>query len=124
MHDWPHFTRAELRCPLTDQCVMNEAFMARLVCLRQALGAPMVVTSGYRSTAHNRRIGGAPGSAHLDGRAVDVLMSGEGAFQLVKLAFEHGFSGVGLKQHGDWERRFVHLDDASHNRRPRLWTYG
>lgn len=103
---------------------MKESFMIRLVTLRQAFGEPMVVTSGYRSREYNSQIGGAPGSAHIEGRAVDVLMAGEGAFHLVKLALEHGFTGIGLRQHGDWDRRFVHLDDASHHRRPRLWTYG
>ena len=123
MEDWPYFTRAEFACPLTDGCAMREDFMARLVALREEFGRPMVVTSGYRSPEHNEQIGGAQNSAHMDGRAVDVLMAGEHAFQLVKRALEHGFTGIGLKQHGPFEKRFVHLDDAAHEGRPRVWTY-
>lgn len=33
---------------------------------------PIVITSGYRSVTHNRRVGGARNSNHLRGLAIDV----------------------------------------------------
>lgn len=40
--------------------------------LRKWFGGPIVVTSGFRSTAVNERVGGSNTSAHLDGLAVDI----------------------------------------------------
>ncbi len=45
---------------------------------------------------------------------------------LIALAHKHGFSGIGLRQHGDYKGRFVHLDDLSNatgRPRPWIWTY-
>ena len=46
--------------------------------LRLNLGCPIVVLSGYRSPAVNKRVGGAPTSAHLRGLAVDFTAPGFG----------------------------------------------
>lgn len=40
--------------------------------LREAWGAPIFVTSGYRSEALNRAVNGVPTSEHLYGRAADI----------------------------------------------------
>jgi hypothetical protein len=37
-------------------------------------GCDYKITSGRRSKAHNRRVGGAPKSMHLTGRALDVVV--------------------------------------------------
>lgn len=39
---------------------------------RERLGAPITINSGYRSEAINRAVGGAKGSQHTKGEAVDV----------------------------------------------------
>lgn len=36
-------------------------------------GAPIIVTSGYRSAFVNKIVGGSPTSAHMNGRAVDFI---------------------------------------------------
>ena len=41
--------------------------------LRQAWGQPIFVTSGYRSPALNRAVGGARNSQHLLGQAADIV---------------------------------------------------
>ena len=40
--------------------------------LREKWGAPIIVTSGYRSPALNRAVGGASGSQHTKGEAADI----------------------------------------------------
>lgn len=40
--------------------------------LREAWGAPIVVTSGYRSVRLNARVGGARSSQHVLGQAADI----------------------------------------------------
>lgn len=40
--------------------------------LREAWGKPIIVTSGYRSYAANKAVGGVATSSHLTGRAADI----------------------------------------------------
>ena len=44
--------------------------------LREHLGKPVRVTSGYRSAQVNTRIGGSKTSAHMTGEAVDIKVAG------------------------------------------------
>lgn len=44
--------------------------------LRDRLGRPVVVSSGYRSPAVNTAVGGALASAHMSGRAADITVPG------------------------------------------------
>lgn len=44
--------------------------------IRDMLGKPMIITSGYRNAAVNKLTGGADNSQHLKGQAVDFVVSG------------------------------------------------
>lgn len=44
--------------------------------LREHLNRPIVITSGYRSPALNRAIGGSSTSHHMQGRAADIIVPG------------------------------------------------
>lgn len=60
----------------------GEVEALRLLCvlilepLRDRLGVPLTITSGYRSPKLNAAIGGAMKSAHMSGRAADVKAKG------------------------------------------------
>lgn len=56
--------------------------------LREALGAPVIISrgGGFRSPAYNRHIGGSTGSQHTRGEAADLSSPGRSARQLVTLA--------------------------------------
>lgn len=45
---------------------------AQLEIIRVAWAGPIVVVSGFRTDAYNRRIGGALRSQHVEGRAADI----------------------------------------------------
>ena len=105
---------------------MNEGFMSKLEKLRIKFNEPMIITSGYRHPAHNMAIGGARYSAHVQGRAVDVLVMGKPALRLVRLALGYGRTGIGVAQRGAAVKRFIHLDDledSQENPRPWIWSY-
>lgn len=44
--------------------------------IREHFGVPIYITSGYRSAALNKKIGGARNSQHLTGEAIDIDMDG------------------------------------------------
>ena len=48
----------------------------RLELVRSLFGAPIHISSGYRSTAVNWLVGGVPDSAHITGYAVDFTVEG------------------------------------------------
>ena len=72
---WPNFSPAEIACRSTGTLLLNEAALNKLQALRSQLGKPMIVRSAYRSPEHNRAVGGAKASKHLEGIAFDIAMA-------------------------------------------------
>ncbi len=73
----PDFKVRELRCrDGTDTVMVDEALTVVLQCIREHFGKPVVITSGYRTAAHNAKVGGAKSSQHLLGRAADIRVQG------------------------------------------------
>jgi hypothetical protein len=56
--------------------------------LREKIGQPIFVTSGYRNHAMNRRVGGADASQHLNGEAADIISPGMSSQQIAEAARE------------------------------------
>ena len=70
-------------------------------------GKKMVVTSGYRSPSHNRRVNGAKRSMHMYCAAVDVQVPGVSKWELARLVRSlPGRGGVGTYCHTE----SVHID--------------
>ena len=66
---WPNFSPAEIACRGTGKLLVNEPALDKLQALRDRLGKPLIVRSAYRSPEHNRAVGGATRSKHMDGAA-------------------------------------------------------
>lgn len=87
--------------------------------MREALGFPLIVTSGYRCPDYNDKIASTGRNGpHTTGLAVDIAVSYHRARALLSEAPQR-FSGFGAKQHAEAAGRFVHLDLLE----PRFWTY-
>lgn len=94
----PNFTRKELECPCCQRCEMTDELLDKLQALRDRLGFPLIVTSGFRCLEHNKKVGGSPRSQHLKGNAVDIRVikfSSHTRHRLIKNAFSTGFKGIG-----------------------------
>ncbi len=78
--------------------------------LRDALGLPIHINSGYRSPAYNKKVGGAKNSQHLLGKAGDITVQGYTPFDIkakIESLIKQGKmknGGVGLYP------TFVHYD--------------
>lgn len=93
----PHFTLDELIAtqhrgidndpPLTVHANLKRTAML-LEAVRLRLGAPIIVSSGYRSPALNKAVGGQPSSQHLTGQAVDFICPGFGSPTTVASALQ------------------------------------
>ena len=73
----PDFKVRELRCrDGSDTVMVDEALVLLLQCIREHFGKAVTITSGYRTPAHNAKVGGAKSSQHLLGRAADIRVRG------------------------------------------------
>jgi hypothetical protein len=103
---WPNFSPAEIACRGTGKLLLNEAALDRLQALRAALAKPLIIRSAYRSPEHNRAVGGARASKHMEGIAFDVAMANHDPE-----AFEAAARAVGFQGFGFYPRSgFMHVD--------------
>jgi zinc D-Ala-D-Ala carboxypeptidase len=103
---WPSFSPAEIACRGTGAIKINTDAMDKLQTLRNRLGKPLIVRSGYRSPSHNKAVGGAKASKHMDGAAFDIAMSNHDP-----VAFEAAARAVGFLGFGFYPRSgFIHVD--------------
>ena len=119
-----NFSDEELRCKCCDENLMDEDFLEKLQEVRDKFGAVMHLSSGYRCPIWNEQVSksGRTGP-HTTGHAVDIKISGKNALRLINIALDCGMQGLGVKQHGEYAARFVHLDDLTDGVRPHIWSY-
>ena len=74
---------------------VDPELVRKLQQLRDRIGKPISITSGYRCPAHNAAVGGAAGSQHLLGKAADIVVQGMAPAQVADHAEAIGFGGIG-----------------------------
>lgn len=113
-----YFTKEEFRCPHCDVVIVSAFLIHKLNRVREALGLPMIVTSGYRCEHWNRQVGGKTNSAHRRGTAADIRCDTSSMrFSLIRLALEVGFTRIGVG------KDFVHLDVDETLLPKVIWVY-
>lgn len=110
-----YFTDKELACKCCGVNLMEQKFVDLLTQFRIRWGRPLVINSAYRCAKHNQEVGGTNMSQHLKGNAVDIKVIAPDRFYFVKLAYELGFTGIGI------DKEFIHLDKRESA--PSLWKY-
>lgn len=103
---WPDFSPAEIACRGSGKLRINEDALDKLQALRTTLARPMIVNSGYRSKEHNKRVGGAAQSMHLEGKAFDISMANHEPVSFIAAARAAGFRGIGTYPRSN----FIHID--------------
>ncbi|MEX2964567.1 D-Ala-D-Ala carboxypeptidase family metallohydrolase [Microbulbifer sp. TYP-18] len=120
-----YFTEEELACRCCGKNHFSDDTLHRLIRVRERFKKPMVINSGYRCPAHCAKIGST--MTHTTGQAVDVSVSLSRAYELLSIAMEEGFTGIGVKQKGAHGGRFIHMDDLEpvpgERARPTVWSY-
>lgn len=112
-----HFVLKEFDCKDSAKTRAPEALrgniqklMEQLEVLRTDLGVPITVTSGYRTVAYNKSVGGAAQSQHLCGMAADIKVKDHTPTQ-VKAAIERLIKAGKMKEGGvGLYNTFVHYD--------------
>ncbi len=120
----PHFTLAELvhsstasrlrldNTPPADVLRALQTTAEMLERIRSTLGVPIIITSGYRSPAVNRAVGGVTSSDHLTGQAADIVAPRYGTPHLVATTLAPLVSTLGIEQlilEGVKGKQWVHV---------------
>ena len=82
----PCFQIKEFACRASDTILIDDELVVLLQCIREHFGAKVHITSGYRTAAHNKSVGGAAYSQHRYGRAADIRVQGIPVEQLAAYA--------------------------------------
>lgn len=103
---WPSFSPREIASKGEGELVVDTQALDKLQALRDRLGKPIILTSAYRSPEHNKRVGGAKNSYHLQGVAFDVRMENHDPHEFEAAARAEGFTGFGYYT----KSGFMHID--------------
>ncbi|MCK0171428.1 D-Ala-D-Ala carboxypeptidase family metallohydrolase [Aliiroseovarius sp. S1123] len=103
---WTNFSPAEIACRGTGKLKLHPEALDKLQALRDRLGKPLIIRSAYRSPEHNRAVGGATRSKHMEATAFDIAMENHDP-----VAFEAAARAVGYLGFGFYPRSgFIHVD--------------
>lgn len=84
---------------------MCPIFLQKLEQVGKILNKKLTFSSGYRTAAHNLKVGGVPVSAHRVGKAADVIcLTGRDKFVFIQACLQVGITRFGIG------RSFVHID--------------
>lgn len=118
-----HFRPAEFDSPDSPGsgfAGMQIELVSLLDSLRVEWGSPLKVNSGFRTLAHNQKVGGVSSSSHTKGLAVDVATADlKQAIRLSIIAARLGFPRVGV----DLKGRYIHVDVDPALPSPVTWFY-
>ena len=106
----------------TDPLFVDSELVQVLQAIRDHFGAPVVITSGYRTAAHNRAVGGSRSSQHLLGRAADIQVQDTDPLAVAAYAesLMPGWGGVGrYPVKSGRAKGWVHVDTRPNKSR---WT--
>lgn len=105
-----HFKLGEFQCSDDSDTIKFDWYTVNaLEAARQFFEKPLNITSAYRTESYNKKIGGAYGSYHTKGRAVDCYISGQSPSLLAKFFEARGMKGVGCY----YDSLFVHVDSRT-----------
>lgn len=115
-----HFTTDEMACRCgkcsysTDDGIIAHV-SPRLILLlediRDAVGRPIVISSGLRCPEHNKAVGGEDNSTHLRGEAADIKVSSSfERYEIVMAAMTKGCLRIGVYN----DQMCVHVDVSAH----------
>lgn len=114
--DWAIRHDVDNTAPVEVQLNLRRLCDTALEPMRALLGRPIIVSSGYRSMRVNIGVGGAAGSAHLDGRAADINAVGMSSTDLANWIRKHDFP---IDKCIDEFGRWVHVQIAAGSSKPR-----
>ncbi|TFG92405.1 MAG: DUF882 domain-containing protein [Candidatus Atribacteria bacterium] len=102
----PHFNLSEFACPCCNLVMLHPRLLVKLIELRKILERPVHLTSGYRCSKYNQKVGGVANSYHCIGLAADVKVKDINLIELLEICENIDLAGIGFYE----KKNFLHLD--------------
>lgn len=92
----------------SNTILIDDKLVQLLEFVRNYFGKPVIITSAYRSPAHNKKVGGSPNSQHVKGTAADIIVQGIDPMRVAEVAelFLGNTGGIGYYPIS----KFTHVD--------------
>ena len=100
-----NFRSEEFECKCCGKCDIDPKLIEMLQLVRDIVGVPIYINSGYRCEDHNKEVGGSSRSQHLLGKAADIRIKNMSVEQMYNIC-KGFFNGIGLYP----EQHFIHVD--------------
>lgn len=97
---------------LCTTVLVDDALVNILQKIRDHFGK-VTITSAYRCSKHNKKVGGATKSYHTKGQAADIKVDGVSPAEVAKYAESIGVKGIGLYETAA-DGFFVHIDTRTY----------
>lgn len=102
-----HFKVKEFACKDGSQVVFIDDYLVSILdILRNQIGKPVHINSGYRTPTRNKDVGGAKYSYHMRGMAADIRVNGMSAKELANKLNKIVQDECGIIVYSTW----VHID--------------
>lgn len=85
--------------------------------IRESLGCPVYVSSGYRSPELNRKVHGAATSQHCKGQAADIHLKNQNNLKIAKAALNTNFDQMILEHGSVRNPQWIHISYSTKPRR-------
>ncbi|PCJ57920.1 MAG: peptidase M15 [Rhodospirillaceae bacterium] len=97
---------------------MQQSTLEMLDKARGIAGISFVITSGYRTKEHNKKVGGVDSSAHTSGYAADIrVKDGRQRYLITRACMNAGFNRIGIAG------TFIHIDNDPTKAENVIWKY-
>ena len=101
-----HFKGLEFACKCCGETKPSSELMAVLQLVRVHFNKPVIITSSYRCPKHNKAVGGATSSKHLEGIAADIQVKDIEPFEV-----HHFLDAIFPNSYGlGYYDTFTHID--------------
>ena len=90
----------------SDFILLSPELLDVLYRIRLHFNAPVMITSGYRTESHNKKVGGARDSKHVKGIAADIVVKGVSPSKVADYAERLMPDKGGIGEYA----AFVHID--------------
>lgn len=98
--------------------LMDKKFIETLQKARDIANTPFIITSGYRTIEHNKKVGGVSNSSHLKGKACDIkIKDDQHRHQILRGLILAGFRRIGIA------KTYIHVDTDENKNQNRVWMY-
>lgn len=102
-----HFKVREFACKDGSQVIFIDDYLVSILdILRNQIGKPVYINSGYRTPTRNKDVGGAKYSYHMRGMAADIRVNGMSAKEIANKLNKIVPEECGIIVYKSW----VHLD--------------